>query len=240
MRHRETETQKLPLAANTKTSTNLQPDCCMGRGLARRREGAKNKSFFCFVPKPNVGRLLRGFAASREKMQFAQQKKRSQPAPKAGFTLMEVNIALLIMAVGLMGLLALFPVGLRQGDSATSDTTEAAFADLVLNAMRANAQMVTNWTDWTALTNSVNLGVAGTAPATGGQIVYADGTTMIHASRTNIDNYLGTGQHIEYVLTVANGSSALIKTASIQITNRRYTDLSTAPMYATSFVFMGM
>ena len=127
-------------------------------------------------------------------------------ARRAGFTLMEVNIALLIMAVGLMGLLSLFPVGLRQGDAATSDTTEAAFADLVLNAMRANAQMVTNWSGadgWVMLTNGVNLGVAGCSPTTGGSEVFASGTaTPIIANTTAnnaIENYLVKGQHIEYV-----------------------------------------
>ena len=39
----------------------------VSRGLARRREGAKNKAFFLvFMPQPAVGRLLRGFATSRE------------------------------------------------------------------------------------------------------------------------------------------------------------------------------
>jgi Tfp pilus assembly protein PilV len=155
---------------------------------------------------------------------------------------MEVNIALLIMAVGLVGILTLFPVGLRQGDSASSDTTESAFADLVLNAMRSNAQMVTNWTDWSSNSVPILLGQSkGTAspnvmpinvPGTSSTSIVGTGTP------TEIQNYLVSGQYLQYSLNVTNND--LIITAWIQVTNRRYTDITRAPIYATSFVFMGM
>ena len=71
---------------------------------------------------------------------------------RQGFSLMEVNIALLLVAVGLMGLLSLFPVGLRQSTLAASDTAQAAFADQVFNAMRANASTITNMNVWSNAT----------------------------------------------------------------------------------------
>ena len=182
------------------------------------------------------------------------------PSHRAGFTLMEVNIALLIMAVGLLGLFSLFPVGLRQSDAATSDTSEAAFADLVLNAMRSNAQMVTNWSGgatngWSVLTNGVALGVASSSPASCQVMVptalnpapnvkiIADGAAhSIPLSPTSTtDGFLVKGQYIQYALHLeVDPSDSLIVKAWLQVTNRRYTDLTKAPVYATSFAYMGM
>jgi len=160
-------------------------------------------------------------------------------SPVSGFTLMEINAALVIVAVSLLGLLALFPVGLRQGAMATADTTQAAFADMVLNAMRANAQAVTNWNDWsklaatpTPLLNNINNLVSpGNTPT-------ADGVT------TNIiDEYLVPGEHIEYVFGIQNGPAGnndLVRVAWIRVSNRRYADIMKAPLYATAFAYMGM
>ena len=158
-----------------------------------------------------------------------------------GFTLMEVNVALLIMAIGVTGILTLFPVGMRQADTATSETTETAFADLVLNGMRANAQMVTNWNDWTTLTtsgSSLLLGQSGR----GSPILL--GSTPAAMGDQEINDYLVSGQYIHYSLTLGDDPSIhpspLIKTATIQVTNRRFTDVSTAPTYVTWFVYTGM
>jgi hypothetical protein len=156
---------------------------------------------------------------------------------------MEVNLALLIMAVGMLGLFSLFPVGLRQSNAASSDTTQAAFATLVLNAMRANAQAVTNWNDWLVLTNGVELGVAGYPPTTGGVMVYANGSStpvMGNGIKQVLNDYLVKDQYLEYALHVCPNSNPLIIDVWIQISTRRYTDLTRTPKYATSFVYMGM
>ena len=177
------------------------------------------------------------------------QPKTVNAAQRAGFTLMEVNAALVIVAVGLMGLLALFPVGLHQGDAATADTTEAAFADMVLNAMRANAQTLTNnTTDWTTWK-----GLATTDPSklvdhvVSGSLGSGTGfptPTHVNDGKTNeITDYLIQGQYIAYIVNVLNGPGGAndrTKMVCIQVTNRKYTDVSHAPIYATSFVYMGM
>ena len=168
---------------------------------------------------------------------------------------MEVNLALLIMSIGLVGILTLFPVGLRQGDTATSDTTESAFADLVLNAMRANAQMVTNWNDWQTLPNGTILlqghqaadqspnALPITVPTVdspaGVQIRLGNNIDLIDPASTT-DGYLSKGQYLRYSLNFASDANGLLVKAWIQVTNRRYTDVAQAPTYATSFVFMGM
>jgi len=165
---------------------------------------------------------------------------RLQPAGakrRRGFTLMEVNLALLIMGIALVALLGLFPVGLRQADAATTDTTEAAFADLVLNSMRASAQTVTSWGDWTNLTSGVALGVS----ASSSSPISINGVNILgNGTPQTINDYLVSGQYIQYALTLTPGPNPMIVKASIQVTNRRYTDVTKAPIYATSFVYTGM
>jgi len=66
------------------------------------------------------------------------------------FTLIEVNLAILLVATGILTLLALFPLGLRQGELAIMDTHEAMFATHVLSGLEGNALSVDmmNWSIW--------------------------------------------------------------------------------------------
>ncbi len=69
---------------------------------------------------------------------------------RAGFTLIEVSLAVLVLGLGLMVAFGLFPAGVRQNEESTADTRAALFADYVLNGMQANAATVTNWSEWDA------------------------------------------------------------------------------------------
>ena len=66
-----------------------------------------------------------------------------------GFTLVEVSLALCIVAVGLLVLFGLFPMGLQLSEYAVLDTQEAMFADSVLGVIEANAMAVDSWETWT-------------------------------------------------------------------------------------------
>jgi prepilin-type N-terminal cleavage/methylation domain-containing protein len=172
------------------------------------------------------------------------------PGRRSGFSLMEVSFALLIASVGLLALLSLFPVGLRQGQQASSDTGQAAFADMVLNAMRANASTITNWTDWTDhFTNLVMQGI--TAPQVGGPLVqiHCDYPT-IHQIPTpdypavpnlQTSGYLVKGRYMAYRLAVYPvTTNSYVCRAFIQAIDRPYADVEKSPIYVTDFVFQGM
>ncbi len=61
-----------------------------------------------------------------------------------GFSLVETALALLIIAVGLLGVISLFVVGLDLNNKSIRDTHRALFAEYVMNGFRALAE-VTDW-----------------------------------------------------------------------------------------------
>lgn len=67
---------------------------------------------------------------------------------KSGFTLIEINLVLLIVGIGLVSIMGLFPVGLREAESAAADTEQAMFAERVLCAIQAKAGLITDASVW--------------------------------------------------------------------------------------------
>ena len=95
----------------------------------------------------------------------------SNPPMKQGFSLIEVCLAVLIVGLGLIPIFGLFPSGLRAMEEGTADTRCGLFAETVMSGMRANAAMITNWSEWTdpgILTNDIVQGLlVGTMPSIG-------------------------------------------------------------------------
>ena len=74
---------------------------------------------------------------------------------KRAFTLMEVNLAVFIMAGGILTMVALYPLGFRENEQSVEDVAGAAMADTVLNPLAA-ALSSTNvaWSVWKELCSS--------------------------------------------------------------------------------------
>ena len=87
---------------------------------------------------------------------------------RQGFTLVEVNLAMFVMAVGTLGLVALYALGYRENQQSNEDVRAAAVAQMNLNAMVA-ALSSTNmtWSQWKSI---------GTRPADGWGKYAGDGT----------------------------------------------------------------
>ena len=88
---------------------------------------------------------------------------------KRGFTLMEVNLAVFIMAVGVLAMVALYPLGFRESQQSREDVAAADMADAVLNPLVA-ALSCTNmtWTAWKEICRVSGKGVAEVLPDSGG------------------------------------------------------------------------
>ena len=87
---------------------------------------------------------------------------------RSGFTLMEVTLAMGIMAVGTLGLVGLYAFGYRENQQSNEDVQAAAVAEYHLNAMVA-ALSSTNmtWSAWRGI---------GAQPANGWGFYAGDGT----------------------------------------------------------------
>lgn len=70
-------------------------------------------------------------------------------ARRLGFTLMEVNLAILIMAGGVLAMVALYPLGYRESEQSQEDVKAAATADQVFNMLHgALSSRNIKWRDW--------------------------------------------------------------------------------------------
>ena len=54
---------------------------------------------------------------------------------KRAFTLIEVNLAMLIMAGGILSIVGLYSLGFRENRQSTEDVAGAAYADAVLSPL---------------------------------------------------------------------------------------------------------
>ena len=85
-----------------------------------------------------------------------------------GFTLMEVNLAMFVMAVGTLGLVSLYSFGYRENQQSVEDVRGASVAEVNMNALIASLSSTNmTWTEW----NSI-----GTLPANGWGKYAGDGT----------------------------------------------------------------
>ena len=68
---------------------------------------------------------------------------------RAAFTLMEVNLAIFIMAVGVLAMTALYPLGFRESEQSRDDVRAAIVADEVLGKLSAtlSSRNIT-WAKW--------------------------------------------------------------------------------------------
>ena len=97
-----------------------------------------------------------------------------------GFTLIEVNLAMFIMAMGTLGLVSLYAFGYRENQQSNEDVRAAAVAEMHLNAMIA-ALSSTNmtWSAWRGI---------GVQPATGWGYYAGDGSNGGIAQNDGMDD----------------------------------------------------
>ncbi len=67
---------------------------------------------------------------------------------RAGFSLIEVALALMVVAVGLLAVFGVFPVSLRSSQMARSDLAESAFAASLLQTLGGNIRAIDDIAVW--------------------------------------------------------------------------------------------
>jgi prepilin-type N-terminal cleavage/methylation domain-containing protein len=121
----------------------------------------------------------------------------SRKRRRRGFSLIEVNLAMLLVGLGMLVLFGLFPSSLREGENAITDTHAALFATTVLDGLRAKAGAM-DWSAWTdpvqfGLTSDEVQGVANTY----GQSIEASG-----AVSDKIEFPAGSETYVRYIMAV--------------------------------------
>lgn len=81
---------------------------------------------------------------------------------KRAFTLIEVNLAIFIMAGGVLAMISLYSLGFRESRQSREDVASAALADLILNPLVvALSSKDLKWSEWRNLPlKSINSGIA--------------------------------------------------------------------------------
>ena len=121
---------------------------------------------------------------------------------------MEVNLAIFIMAVGLLAMVALYPLAYRESRQSKDDVKAAAAADCILNTLSAAlSSRNIEWKDWVnGVENAYNATGKGRA-LNGGWLAYCDWEahgkygTYAPKKRTTIN---GTAQQVFNALARIN------------------------------------
>ena len=95
---------------------------------------------------------------------------------KKAFTLLEVNLAMFVMAIGVLSMIALYPLGFRESDQSREDVAAAAYCESVMNSL-ASALSSTNlpWSSWAKLAREDG-GCGRTFPSDGWNAYFKPGT----------------------------------------------------------------
>lgn len=91
---------------------------------------------------------------------------------KFGFTLMEVNLAIFVMAAGVLAMVSLYPLAFRENEQSRDDVTGAAAANAVLNELTAAlSDRNITWEQWKS---AVGGAVGAFEEKGGGWMAYCD------------------------------------------------------------------
>jgi prepilin-type N-terminal cleavage/methylation domain-containing protein len=114
---------------------------------------------------------------------------------QAGFSLIEVTLALMVVSFGLLGIFHLFPAGLRASADATAETRLGQFADEVFNQLYAEAAGKTTAATWAPVfSGSVDIDLVNSSgyPSGGnmGGLIPLNGTTVLAEYPAGSGEYL--------------------------------------------------
>lgn len=154
---------------------------------------------------------------------------------REAFSLMEVNLAVFLIAFGLLALFSLFPLGLKECQMAVDETREVMFADYVLGTLEGNAIAITNWNDW-GNQNKILAGLSGEDPLEKALVVNTGEQVLKHFP-------VGTDNLLRYKLAISNVPGDVVSDrlrVTLSVKSGKYGDFGLARVYVTDLIFFGM
>ena len=174
---------------------------------------------------------------------------------KRAFTLIEVNLAIMVMAVGVLGIISLYAFGYREESQSREDVASAAYADAVMGPL-VTALTATNvvWSDFNKIDSSPAEGWKGyLASKSTGKIVskdriktlseaaYSDTIKELNLKSVSRDwpvNESNTGDLIGALVVMHEKDSAVVRISFRAFERERM--LFAAPLYYTEARFQGV
>ena len=168
---------------------------------------------------------------------------------RKAFTLMEVNLAILVMAGGLLSSVALFSLGYQESAKSNEDTASAAYADEVLGRLTlALGDVNLKWSDFNGLgsypssqcwadyfdsNGDVISGTSGKAAGVFGSVMSKCSKSGVSSGWPTPPDFLkGVG-----LVVVHDANSPVVKIAFRA--SRKERQLMSAPLYYTEVLFQG-
>ena len=177
---------------------------------------------------------------------------------KKAFTLIEVNLAIMIMAFGILGIISLYSFGFREERQSREDVASAAYADAVMGPL-VTALTATNvtWENFNAIKSyPESFGWGSYMDRNTGKIVPKDRIRTIAEtaySRTIGALKLGegfpsqiqvsdsqTGKLTPALVVMHDADSAVVRISFRAVDRERTDTLMSAPLYYTEARFQGV
>ncbi len=166
-------------------------------------------------------------------------------AMKRGFTLIEVCLVMVVFGIAVSSLMALFPVSLRQGNMAVSDSVVTTCADSIMNTLAANAAEMTDWDDWRLKNNFTSKVAEGIEEAEGLSVTRKKDGDGYYYFEGEADDYLGVEKSyihfrlkFQQVTRPVDYGGRLYK-ATLRVTDNRSASWGSAAVFVTYFSYMG-
>ncbi len=141
-----------------------------------------------------------------------------------GFSLIEVNMAILVIGMGILVLFSLFPAGLREGEHGLADTHCALFGETVLEGLRGRAHTKDpakqfTWAQWSNINTFIN------------NFTITVNRTLIHGYKphnSRISNALEfpagavPKKYIRYILEISEGDTPMTRIVNLWVWSGQY------------------
>jgi prepilin-type N-terminal cleavage/methylation domain-containing protein len=141
---------------------------------------------------------------------------------QSGFTLVEVVLAILVVALGVLSVFSLFPTGLRASEDTVADTRAGMFAETVFGQMRGGADGLVNWSDWSNPDTFKSVTVSNLVVDTIQTVAFPE----------------GSGQQLRYRLTLV--PDTVRYPTKLEVCDGQYGAFQFQSIFYTEFVYKGM
>ncbi|MDO9541220.1 MAG: prepilin-type N-terminal cleavage/methylation domain-containing protein [Kiritimatiellia bacterium] len=156
-------------------------------------------------------------------------------ASSAGFSLVEISLALLVVGIGMLAILSMFPAGLDQNVRSISDTHAGLFAGEVFSSLRVYAE--TNWDEIGETILNLPVAAKDNWYNSGSLDIKLDNeihaNVYCHPDNTNIVDHA-----FRYRITLLTNDLRLIKSASLRFWPGQFGTSSNPAMFYAEFYKM--